>query len=87
MLTVDGKTSFDMVYDNMDMILFEVFLKSIDLIPQHYNGTISSIGNVIVLSDLVESSGYSSKDASKRIMSICAYGRGFTVYKFKGEVQ
>ena len=46
----------------MDMILFEVFLKSIDLIPQqHYNGTIDIIDNVIVLSDLVESSGYSSK--------------------------
>ena len=48
----------------MDMILFEVFLKSIDFIPQqqklqwHY---IYIIDNVIVLSDLVESSGYSSK--------------------------
>ena len=51
----------------MDMILFEVFLKSIhDLIPQqqiYYNGTI--IDNVIVLSDLVESSGYSSKTLQK----------------------
>ena len=35
-----------------------------DLIPQqqrYYNGTIYIIDNVIVLSDLVESSGYSSK--------------------------
>ena len=48
---------------HMDMILFEVFLKSIDLIPnnRYYNGTIYIIDNVIVLSDLVESSGYSSK--------------------------
>ena len=47
---------------HMDMILFEVFLKSIDLIPQqqiYYNGTIKD--NAIVLSDLVELSGYSSK--------------------------
>ena len=37
---------------HMDMILFEVFLKSIDLIPQqqiYYNGTIYIIDNVIVL--------------------------------------
>ena len=65
---------------HMDMILFEVFLKSIDLIPQqqilqrHY-----LYYNVIVLSDLVESSGYSSKALQERIMSICASGRGFTV--------
>ena len=45
---------------HMDMILFEVFLKSIYLIPKqhilqwHY---IYIIDNVIVLSDLVESSG------------------------------
>ena len=51
---------------HMDMILFEVFLKSIDLIPQqqilqrHYLDY-----NVIVLSDLVESSGYSSKTLQK----------------------
>ena len=47
----------------MDMILLEVFLKSIDLIPQQqiYSGTIYIIDNVIVLSDLVESTGYSSK--------------------------
>ena len=72
----------------MDMILFEVFLKSIDLIPlqqilqRHY---LYIIDNVTVLSDLVESSGYSSKILQKkiiqnilqkRIMSICASGRG-----------
>ena len=34
----------------------------------------------MVLSDLVESSGYSSKTLQKRIMSICASGRGFTVW-------
>ena len=45
----------------MDMIRFEVFLKSIDLIPQqqilqwHY---LYYRFNVMVLSDLVESSGY-----------------------------
>ena len=50
----------------MDMILFEVFLKSIDLIPQqqilqhHY-----LYYNVIILSDLVESSGYYSKTLQK----------------------
>ena len=50
----------------MDMIFFEVFLKSIDFIPQqqilqrHY-----LYYNVIVLSDLVESSGYSSKTLQK----------------------
>ena len=64
----------------MDMILFEVFLKSIDLIPQQYilqrhylyiidnvivlSTTIYIIDNVIVLS-LVESSGYSSKTLQK----------------------
>ena len=54
---------------HIDMILFEVFLKSIDLIPQqqilqrHYLYYI--IDNVIVLSDLVESSGYSSKTLQK----------------------
>ena len=53
---------------HMDMILFEVFLKSTDLIPQQqilYNATIYIIDNVIVLSDLVESSGYSSKTLKK----------------------
>ena len=53
----------------MDMILFEVIMKSIDMIPQqlnrYYNGTIYIIDNVIVLSDLVESSGYSSKTLQK----------------------
>ena len=50
----------------MDMIIFEVFLKSIDLIPQqNYNGTIYIYKIVIVLSDLVESSGYSSKTLQK----------------------
>ena len=53
---------------HMDMIHFEVFLKSIDVIPQqqilqrHY---LYIIDNVIVLSDLVESSGYSSKTLQK----------------------
>ena len=52
----------------MDMILLEVILKSIDLIPQqqilqrHY---LYIIDNVIVQSDLVESSGYSSKRFKK----------------------
>ena len=52
---------------HMDMILFEVFLKSIELIPpqQILQGTIYFIDNVIVLSDLVESSGYSSKTLQK----------------------
>ena len=53
---------------DMDMILFEVFLKSIDLIPQQQIlqlGTIYNIDNVIVLSDLVESSAYSSKTLQK----------------------
>ena len=53
---------------HMDMILVEVFFKSIDLIPQqqiYYNGTIKD--NAIVLSDLVELhvSGYSSKTLQK----------------------
>ena len=52
---------------HMDMIVFEVFLKSIHLIPQQqiYNGTIYIIENVIVQSDLVESSGYSSKSLKR----------------------
>ena len=60
----------------MDMILFEVFLKSIDLIHnnRYYNGTIYIIDNVIVLADFVESSGYTSKALQLRIMSICASG-------------
>ena len=51
----------------MDMTFFEVCLKSIDLIQQqqilqqHY----LYIDNVIVLSDLMESSGYSSKSLKK----------------------
>ena len=51
----------------MDMIPFEALLKSIDLIPQqkYYNGTIYIIVNVIVPSDPVESSGYSSKTLQK----------------------
>ena len=52
----------------MDKILFEVFLKNIDLSPQHtyYNGTIYIIDNIIiVLSVLVESSGYSSTTVKK----------------------
>ena len=40
----------------MDVILFEVFLRSIDLIPQHRYYIVYSIDNIIVLSDLVESS-------------------------------
>ena len=67
----------------MDMILFEVFLKSIDLIPQqqiYYNGTIHIIHNVIVLSDLVESSGYSSKTLQKGSCPYMRLGRGFTVW-------
>ena len=44
----------------MDMILFEVFLNN-----RYYNGTIYIIDNVIVLSDLVESSEYSSKTLQK----------------------
>ena len=53
----------------MDMILFEVFLKSTDLIPEqhnlYYNGNIYIIDKFIVLSDLVESSGCSSKHFKK----------------------
>ena len=51
------------------MILFEVFLKSIDLIPQQQilqrPYLYYSLDNVIVLSDIVESSGYSSKTLQK----------------------
>ena len=52
---------------HMDMILFEVFLKSIDWFHnnRYYNGTIYIIDNIIVLSDIVESSGYSSKTLQK----------------------
>ena len=49
----------------MDMILFEVFLKSINFHNRYYNDTIYIIYNVIILSDLVESSGYSSKTFQK----------------------
>ena len=47
--------------------VFKVFLKSIDLISRNrfYTGTIYIIDNVIVLSDLVESSGYSSQTLQK----------------------
>ena len=66
---------------HMDMILFEVFLKTIDLIPQqqilqrHYlyyrqcHCTIWSCGIRWIF----------FKNASKRIMSISSSGRGFTV--------
>ena len=71
----------------MDMILFEVFLKSIDLIPQptdYYNGTIYVIDNVIVLSGSCGIKWIFFKNTSKWIMSICAFGRGFTVCFFGG---
>ena len=61
---------------HMDMILFEVYLKSNDLIPQqqilqrHY---LYIIDNVIALSDLVESCGYSWKTLQK---GSCPYGTG-----------
>ena len=82
----------------MDMILFEVFLKIIELIPQqqilqqHYSFII--IDNVIVLSDLVESSGYSSKTLQKgscpyaaldEVLRYGAFTIGYLVVcKFKG---
>ena len=49
----------------MDMILFEEH--QLDSTTTYYNGTIYIIDNVIVLlvSDLVESSGYSSKTLQK----------------------
>ena len=71
----------------MDLILSEVCLKSMDLIPQqqiYYNGTIYIIDNVIVLSDLVESSGYSSKTLQTGPCPICASVRGFTVWEWNG---
>ena len=53
----------------MDMILFEVVLKSIAtwFHNRYYNhyGTIYIIDNVIEVSDLVESSSYSSKTLQK----------------------
>ena len=62
---------------HMDMILFEVFLKSIDLIQnnRYYNGTIYIIDNVIVLSDHVESSGYASKTLKKGSCPYASLGR------------
>ena len=61
----------------MDMILFEVFLKSIDLIPQqqilqrHYcHCTIWSCGIKWIF----------FKYTSERNLSVCASGRGFTVH-------
>ena len=50
---------------HMDMILFEVFWSTWFHNNRYYNGTIYIIVNVIVLSDLVESSGYSSKTLQK----------------------
>ena len=52
---------------HMDMILFECFLKSITWFhnSRYYNGTIYIIDNVIVLSDLVKLSRYSSKTLQK----------------------
>ena len=46
---------------------------------RYYNGTIYIIDNDIILSDLVESSRYSSKTLQKGSCPICASGRGFTV--------
>ena len=59
---------------HMDMILFEVFLKSFDLIPQqqNYNGTIYMTDTVIVISVIVESNIYSSKTLQK---GSCPYTR------------
>ena len=54
----------------MDMILFEVFWKSVDLIPQqilqwHYLYYITDSVKLYYLFKLVESSGYSSKTLKK----------------------
>ena len=53
---------------HMDMILFEVFWRASTWFHNnrymYYNSTIYIIDNFIVLSDLVESSGYSSKTLS-----------------------
>ena len=73
----------------MDMILFEVFLKSIDLIPQqqilqrHYSYIID---NVIVLSDLVESSGYSSKHFKKDHVHMRLWTRFYGIGPFIGKL-
>ena len=71
---------------HMDTILLKCFWRASTWFHnnRYYNGTICIVDNVIVLSDLVESSGYSSKTLQKRIMSICASGRGFTVYAARG---
>ena len=51
---------------HMDMIRFEVFWRASTWFHnRYYNSTIYFIDNVIVLSDLVESSGYSSKTLQK----------------------
>ena len=69
---------------HMDIILFEVFLKSIDLILQqqilqrHYLYYRYIIDNVIVLSDLVESSGYSSKTLQKGSCPMCLWRRFYS---------
>ena len=50
----------------MDMILFKVFLKSINLIPQQtFIQRHCLYYNVIILSDVVESNGYSAKTFQK----------------------
>ena len=58
----------------MDMILFEVFLKNIHLIPQDQIDIIYNI-NIAVVISVVES----IRCSSKRVMSICASGQGFTI--------
>ena len=60
------------------MILFEVLLKNIHLIPQDQIVQWHNINSAVVISVVVESSWCSSK----KIMSICASGRGFTVLCF-----
>ena len=52
---------------HMDMILLKCFWRASTWFHNniYYNGTIYIIDNVIVLSDLVESNGYSSKTLQK----------------------
>ena len=52
---------------HMDMVLLKCFWRASTWLHnnRYYNGTINIIDNVFVLSDLVESSGYSSKTLQK----------------------
>ena len=69
---------------HMDMILF--WRASTWFHNRYYNGTIHIIDNIIVLSDLVESSGYSSKTLQKGSCPHASYTEEHICFSFYARI-